>query len=65
MYQRTVMHQRGWRQIPHYQTWSKLLGIVWVQRLFSSYCHVNSSGEEFEASYKRSDEPGPNRSQQR
>ncbi|KAI5814685.1 mannose-6-phosphate receptor binding domain-containing protein [Pyronema omphalodes] len=32
-YQRTVMHARGWRQIPHYHTWAAILNFFWV-RLF-------------------------------
>lgn len=34
VYQRTVMHARGWRQIPHYHAWSAALGFIWV-RLFA------------------------------
>ncbi|KAI5804485.1 mannose-6-phosphate receptor binding domain-containing protein [Geopyxis carbonaria] len=29
VYQRTVMHARGWRQIPHYGAWAAALGFVW------------------------------------
>lgn len=29
VYQRTVMNARGWRQVPHYHTWAKLVrGVV-------------------------------------
>jgi len=33
VYQRTVMHARGWRQLPHWQTWSSAFSFVWVRRL--------------------------------
>ncbi|KAL7267196.1 Cation-independent mannose-6-phosphate receptor CI-MPR [Rhizina undulata] len=29
MYQRTVMHARGWRQIPHYHAWAGFFGFLW------------------------------------
>ncbi|KAF8251841.1 mannose 6-phosphate receptor domain-containing protein, partial [Wilcoxina mikolae CBS 423.85] len=29
VYQRTVMHARGWRQIPHYHTWAAAFGFIW------------------------------------
>jgi hypothetical protein len=29
-YQRSVMHQRGWRQCPNYSMWSDLLGVFKV-----------------------------------
>ncbi|EPS42832.1 hypothetical protein H072_3215 [Dactylellina haptotyla CBS 200.50] len=32
-YQRTVLHARGWRQIPHWQTWLGALNLIWVRRL--------------------------------
>jgi hypothetical protein len=31
VYQRTVMHARGWRQIPHYHAWAAALGFIWVR----------------------------------
>jgi len=31
VYQRTVMHARGWRQIPHYHAWAAALGFFWVR----------------------------------
>jgi len=33
VYQRTVMHARGWRQIPHYNVWAAIVGFVWVRFL--------------------------------
>ncbi|CUS11152.1 unnamed protein product [Tuber aestivum] len=30
MYQRTVMHARGWRQMPNYAVWASLVGGVWA-----------------------------------
>jgi cation-dependent mannose-6-phosphate receptor len=30
VYQRTVMHQRGWRQLPNYQLWAGIGGFVRV-----------------------------------
>ncbi|PWW73541.1 mannose 6-phosphate receptor domain-containing protein [Tuber magnatum] len=30
VYQRTVMHARGWRQIPNYAVWAGLVGGVWA-----------------------------------
>ena len=30
MYQRTVMHQRGWRQIPNYALWAGIFGFFSV-----------------------------------
>jgi len=30
MYQRTVMHARGWRQMPNYAVWAGLVGGVWA-----------------------------------
>ncbi len=35
-YQRTVMHQRGWRQCPHYGIWAGIWGFVSVRMLFPS-----------------------------
>ena len=29
-YQRTVMHQRGWRQLPNYNLWAGIFGFVHV-----------------------------------
>ncbi|KAI5853464.1 mannose-6-phosphate receptor binding domain-containing protein [Tricharina praecox] len=31
VYQRTVMHARGWRQIPHYHAWAAAFGFFWVR----------------------------------
>jgi hypothetical protein len=31
VYQRTVMHARGWRQIPHWQVWAGVAGFIWVR----------------------------------
>lgn len=35
-YQRSVMHQRGWRQCPNYSMWSDLLGFFKVSSSFPS-----------------------------
>lgn len=35
-YQRTVMHQRGWRQLPNYSLWASIFGFVSVGRFPSS-----------------------------
>lgn len=32
-YQRTVMHARGWRQIPHFAAWAGVVGFFWVRML--------------------------------
>lgn len=32
VYQRTVMHQRGWRQLPNYSLWAGMAGFVKVCR---------------------------------
>lgn len=29
-YQRTVMHQRGWRQLPNYNLWAGIFGVAHV-----------------------------------
>ena len=31
VYQRTVMHARGWRQIPHYHSWASIFNFIWVR----------------------------------
>jgi cation-dependent mannose-6-phosphate receptor len=33
VYQRTVMHQRGWRQLPNYALWAGIWGFLSVSRL--------------------------------
>ncbi|KAG0642503.1 mannose-6-phosphate receptor binding domain-containing protein [Tuber brumale] len=45
VYQRTVMHARGWRQMPNYAVWAGLVGGVWVGFLFNLFCsrHPSSS----------------------
>ncbi|KAH8692828.1 putative vacuolar sorting receptor [Talaromyces proteolyticus] len=60
-YQRTVMHQRGWRQCPNFSMWSDVLGFIsdFFIILFSSltrcftkkdgsasYSHLNGSGAQ-------------------
>lgn len=32
-YQRTVMHQRGWKQLPNYSTWAGIGTFVYVSNL--------------------------------
>jgi len=41
VYQRTVMHQRGWRQLPNYSLWAGIGGFFYVCILF--YCRVGLS----------------------
>jgi cation-dependent mannose-6-phosphate receptor len=36
VYQRTVMHQRGWRQLPNYGVWAGIAGFVRVGKLVPS-----------------------------
>ncbi|KAG0131535.1 mannose-6-phosphate receptor binding domain-containing protein [Tuber indicum] len=43
VYQRTVMHARGWRQIPNYAVWAGLVGGVWVGFLFKLFSRYPSS----------------------
>jgi cation-dependent mannose-6-phosphate receptor len=31
VYQRTVMHQRGWKQLPNYALWAGLFGFLYVR----------------------------------
>lgn len=35
VYNRTVMHQRGWRQMPNYAVWTGIAGFVGVSKMFS------------------------------
>lgn len=35
-YQRTVMHQRGWRQLPNYSTWAGIGNFLYVSIVFLS-----------------------------
>lgn len=38
-YQRTVMHQRGWRQLPNYSTWAGIGNFLWeVVIILTSSC---------------------------
>lgn len=32
-YQRTVMHQRGWKQLPNYSTWAGIGNFLYVSKL--------------------------------
>ncbi|TGZ85676.1 mannose 6-phosphate receptor domain-containing protein [Ascodesmis nigricans] len=41
-YQRTVMHARGWQQIPHFAAWSGVLGFFWSM-IQSAYLFIVSS----------------------
>jgi cation-dependent mannose-6-phosphate receptor len=41
VYQRTVMNQRGWKQVPNYSIWSGLFGFVVVRRPSNTYIHHN------------------------
>jgi cation-dependent mannose-6-phosphate receptor len=34
-YQRTVMHQRGWKQLPNYSTWAGIGNFLNVRKSFS------------------------------
>ncbi|KAF2817079.1 mannose 6-phosphate receptor domain-containing protein [Mytilinidion resinicola] len=39
VYQRTVMHQRGWRQLPNYSMWAGIGGFIWdVVIILTSSC---------------------------
>ncbi|KAL9114916.1 MAG: hypothetical protein Q9227_001159 [Pyrenula ochraceoflavens] len=38
-YQRTVMHQRGWRQCPNYGAWASICSFIGVSRIFGSRSH--------------------------
>lgn len=38
VYNRTVMHQRGWRQLPNYGVWSGIGGFIGVSACFSQIC---------------------------
>lgn len=40
VYQRTVMHARGWRQIPHYSVWASALGFIWVSFFVTPFMFV-------------------------
>ena len=35
MYQRTVMHARGWKQLPNYGLWSGIANWLWVRTMVS------------------------------
>jgi cation-dependent mannose-6-phosphate receptor len=38
VYNRTVMHQRGWRQLPNYAVWSGIGGFIGVSAFLSRFC---------------------------
>ena len=38
VYQRTVMHQRGWKQLPNYSLWSSIFGFFQVSTRFVGEC---------------------------
>lgn len=40
VYQRTVMHQRGWRQLPNYQMWAGIARFVAVSCPFPPHCYL-------------------------
>ena len=37
-YQRTVMHQRGWKQLPNYSTWAGIGNFLYVSDLTDTLC---------------------------
>lgn len=43
VYQRTVMHQRGWRQLPNYSLWAGIAGFVKVSIQKSYSCIVGGA----------------------
>lgn len=43
VYQRTVMHQRGWRQLPNYHMWASIARFFFVRR---KLLENNSEGED-------------------
>lgn len=36
-YQRTVMHQRGWKQLPNYSTWAGIGNFLYVSNLTDTF----------------------------
>lgn len=51
-YQRTVMHQRGWRQCPNYSVWTGIFSFLGVSRLFGSRVRLET---EWDSSTDRFD----------
>jgi len=45
-YQRTVMHQRGWRQLPNYGLWAGIAGFFRVGGSPSNYDYKVVNGRE-------------------
>jgi cation-dependent mannose-6-phosphate receptor len=48
VYQRSVMHQRGWRQCPNYGVWAGLFGFIGVSlspNFVSSFCTLKLRGD--------------------
>lgn len=43
-YQRTVLHARGWRQVPHWQTWLGALNFIWESLRVCFYFSTNLCG---------------------
>jgi cation-dependent mannose-6-phosphate receptor len=46
VYQRSVMHQRGWRQCPNYAVWAGLFGFVGVSHIHNVLCKVGTSTQQ-------------------
>ncbi|KAF3904352.1 hypothetical protein AA313_de0207066 [Arthrobotrys entomopaga] len=44
-YQRTVLHARGWRQVPHWQTWLGALNLIWDSIRFCAMSSMNLCGK--------------------
>jgi cation-dependent mannose-6-phosphate receptor len=45
VYQRTVMHQRGWRQLPNYAMWAGIYRFVAVSSHKKEFCPNDSSAD--------------------
>ena len=42
-YQRTVMHQRGWKQLPNYSTWAGIGNFLYVSGLTNTKLFANNN----------------------
>lgn len=42
-YQRTVMHQRGWRQMPNYSMWAGMVSFVVVRLVLCNILRLNAN----------------------
>jgi cation-dependent mannose-6-phosphate receptor len=46
VYQRSVMHQRGWRQCPNYAVWAGLFGFIGVSHTPNVFCQIGTSTQQ-------------------